>query len=73
MQEKGAMPEGEVSTTREYHSMHENNFLSSWLREDPVETAERRKVNERVREEEGKKGKERRKGKETVRKKRSRP
>ena len=36
---------------REYKAMHEENFLSSWLRKDLVEKEERRKkVNERVRE-----------------------
>ena len=44
--------------------MHEENFLSSWLRKDLVEKEERRKkVKERVREVEETKGEERRKGK----------
>ena len=38
--------------------MHEENFPSSWLREDLVEKEERKKkVNERIREGERKKGK----------------
>ena len=48
--------EGDV--IREYSAMNEENFLSSWLREDLVEKEERRKkVKERVREEEEKRGK----------------
>ena len=45
---------------REYNAMHEENFLSSWLREYLEDKEERRKkVKERVTEEEGKKGEER--------------
>ena len=53
--------------------MREENFFSSWLREDLVEKEERRKkVKERVREKKKKGRKERRKGKEMWRKKRTR-
>ena len=52
LQERGAMPEEECDVIREYNATHEDNFLSSWLR-DLVEKEERRKkVKERAREEE---------------------
>ena len=57
LQKRGAIPKEEGDVIREHNAMHEENFLSSWLREDLVEKEERRKkVKERVtEEEEGKK------------------
>ena len=57
LQKRGAMHKEEGDVIREYNAMHEENFLTSWLREDLVEKEERRKkVKEKVREEEVKKG-----------------
>ena len=54
LQERGAVLDEEGDVIREHNAMHEENFLS-WLREDLVEKEERRKkVKERVREEQGK-------------------
>ena len=51
--ERDPTPKEECDVIREYNAMQEWNFLSSWLREDLVEKDEgRKKVNERVREEE---------------------
>ena len=62
LQDRGALPREEGDVIREYNAMHEENFLSSWLREHLVGKEERRrKVNNETR---------RRKGK--VRKKRTR-
>ena len=42
LQERGAMPKEEGDVIREYNAMHEENFLSSWLR-DLVEKEEKRR------------------------------
>ena len=57
VQERGALPKEEGDVVREYKTMHEVNFLSSWLRED-VEGIEERKKDreEKVREEESRSG-----------------
>ena len=56
LQERGAMLEEESDVIREYNAKHEENFQSSWLREDQVEQEEgKQKVNERIREGERKK------------------
>ena len=34
LQDRGALPSEEGDVIREYKAMHEENFLSSWLRED---------------------------------------
>ena len=34
LQDRGALPEEEGDMVREYKAMHEENFLSSWLKED---------------------------------------
>ena len=34
MRERGALPKEECDVIREYKAIHEENFLSSWLRED---------------------------------------
>ena len=51
LQDRGAFPRENGDVFREYNAMHEDNFLSSWLREDLEGKEERRKkVIERVRE-----------------------
>ena len=42
---------------REFEAMHEDNFLSSWLREDVVGTGRRKDREQKVREEESRSGK----------------
>ena len=70
LQDRDALPEEEEDTVREYKAVHEDNFLSSWLREDVEDTEERRrrrrrKMDKETREEgrrggkrEGEKGEE---------------
>ena len=41
MRERGALPKEEGDAIGEYKAMHEENFLSSWLREDGREEEER--------------------------------
>ena len=53
LQERGALHKEEGDTVREYKAMHEEHFLSSWLRECVEGTEERRKDREeKAREEE---------------------
>ena len=40
LEHRGAMPREECDSVREYKTMHEENFLSSWLREDTEGKAE---------------------------------
>ena len=47
----GALPKEDRDLLREHQAMHEENFLSSWLRED----VERKRLNEEA--EESKRGK----------------
>ena len=57
LQDRGAC-KGDVIT--EYNAMHEENFLSRWLREDVEGTEERKKkLNRETKEEEQKEGKRR--------------
>ena len=60
----GAMPKEEGDVIREYNAMHEENFLSSWLREDLVQKRGKKKEGEGVsqRKKGRKRKKERRKG-----------
>ena len=41
LRERGALPKEEGDAVREGKAMHEENFLSSWLREDGRERNER--------------------------------
>ena len=41
LEERGALPKEEGDASREYKAIHEENFLSSWLREDGREKEER--------------------------------
>ena len=34
LEDRGAFPREDGDLLQEYHAMHEENFLSSWLRED---------------------------------------
>ena len=43
LRERGELPKEESDAVREYKAMHEENFLSSWLREDEKSKEERRK------------------------------
>ena len=42
LQDRGALPREEGDVVREYNARDEENFLSSWLREDLVGKEERR-------------------------------
>ena len=58
-QERGALPEEEGDTIREYKATQEENFLSSWLREDVKSKTKREtEVDKEVREDVGKKDKQ---------------
>ena len=52
LQDRGALPEEEGDIVREYRAMREENFLSSWLREDVVGTERSKDREEKVGEEE---------------------
>ena len=47
MRERGALPKEEGDAVGENKAMHEENFLSSWLREDESEKEERTVENRR--------------------------
>ena len=54
----GALPREDGDLLREYHAMHEENFLSSWMREDVEGKEEQReRLNEEAEREESKRGK----------------
>ena len=56
LRERGELPKEEGDAVREYKAMHEENFLSSWLREDVKGKEERTgKVCEQSEEERGEK------------------
>ena len=54
LQDRGALPRKEGDAIREFQAMREENFLSSWLREDGKS---KMKVDQEVREDVGKKSK----------------
>ena len=55
---RGDLPKEDGDQPREYKAVHEENFLSSWPREDVEDTVEGRKnMNKEAREEESKSGK----------------
>ena len=67
------MLEEEGDVIREWNAMYEENFLSSWPREDLVDKQEsRKKVKERVRGDKEKSLKDRRQGEEMERERRTR-
>ena len=47
LQDIGAVPREEGAVIRKYNAMHEENFLSSWLREDLVGEEERIKKEDK--------------------------
>ena len=51
MQDRGALPKEEGDVTREYKAMHEENFLSSCLREEGKDKEERKKEIDKETEE----------------------
>ena len=52
LQDRGALPKEEGDIVKEYKAMHEENFLSSWLREYVEDEEERRRnVDKETREE----------------------
>ena len=54
MEDRGALPE-EDGNQLEYRAMHEENFLSSWLREDVAERkAEVERLSEKAKQQESK-------------------
>ena len=56
LQDREPLPQEEGDVTREYKAMHEENFLSSWLREDGNEKEERiMKIGKKTKEEIGEK------------------
>ena len=56
LQDKGALHKEDGDVTKEYKSMHEENFLSSWLRKDEEDKKERTmEVDRETKEEMGKK------------------
>ena len=58
LEDRGAFPEEDGHQLRKYRAMLEENFLSSWLREDvEVRIAEMEKWNEEAKQEESKSGK----------------
>ena len=57
LQDRGALPEEEGDFVRSHKAMHEENFLSSCLREDVVGTERRKDRRHKVREEESRSGK----------------
>ena len=42
LEDRGALPREDGDLLPEYHAMHEENFLSSWLREDVAGKEKRR-------------------------------
>ena len=63
MKERGELPDAEGDVVREYKAMHEEDFWSTWLREDEKSKEERKA------EAEGKGGR-RRRGKEEKKRRR---
>ena len=58
LEDRGALPTEDGDLLREYQAMHEDNFLSRWLREHVEgKEEEREKLNKEAKEEESKSGK----------------
>ena len=58
LEDRVALPREDGDLLREYQAVHEENFLSSWLREEGKEL-ERERLNKKAKEEECKSEKER--------------
>ena len=57
LEDRGALPEEDGNQLRECRAMHEENFLSSWPREDVEERkAEMERLNEEAKQEKSKSG-----------------
>ena len=73
LRDGGALPKEEGDLIREYKAMHEENFLSSWLREDLVGNEERgKKEDKKISDEVRKKEKKKRGGEKRRRERRKR-
>ena len=56
LQDRGELPKEEGDVTGEYKATHEENFLSSWLREERKDREERiMEIGKETKEEMGKK------------------
>ena len=64
LQDRGVLPEEEGDVITEYQAMHEENFLSSWLREGWERTRWEEEWRQKERETEEEKGKKRTREKE---------
>ena len=63
LQDRGALPKEEGDTIRECKAMHEENFLSSWLRDyEEGKRKSKMKVDKEVKAEVGKKRKKKGRG-----------
>ena len=67
LRERGEFPKEEGDAVREYKAMHEENFCSSWLREDGKVKEGRRKLVRRMKKKEVTRGNEKRRKKRTKR------
>ena len=67
MKERGQLPDEFGDAVREYRTMHEENFWSSWLREDERGKEERTARAEKNEEERSERGTEKRREKRTKR------
>ena len=58
LEDGGVLPKEDGDLLREYQALHEENFLSSWLREDVEgKEEERARLNEEAKQEESRSGK----------------
>ena len=57
LRDRGALPNEEGDLLRECKALHEENFLSSWLREDVASAEKKKDVDKVAREEENRSGK----------------
>ena len=58
LEDRGALPKEDGNQLREYHAMHEEKFLGSWLRGDEeYKKAEMNKLSEEAKQAESKSGK----------------
>ena len=56
LEDGGALPKEDGNQLREYRAMHEENFLSSWLREDVAEVERLSEEDKQQESERGKRG-----------------
>ena len=60
LRDRGALPKEECDFIREYKAMHEENFLSSWIREDGKEKEVMLETSKETKEERAQKEEKRR-------------